>query len=260
MTTTICIPSTTIWNLPDSTPAPDPVDKRRAEVLAWTSYQALVGYAVAICPIEARPCAPGAALPVYEAFPVAGGAPWSPSIVGGAWINCACGSRAYGCGCGLSWVELPGYVGRVDSVEVEGLALPSTAYRVDNGSRLIRQDGEGWPVQDLSKSAGSADTWVVRYFQGDAPTEIDDWAVGILAQEFLKSMSGDKKCRLPAGVQTVSRNGVTMELAQNLFLDGTTGIREVDVIIAQRNPHRLTMPPQVASPDSKRAAITTWGR
>lgn len=261
MDITTCIPSTAIWNLPPGT-TPDPVDKRMAEVVAWTTYQALVGYSIALCPIEVRPCRRAAADPVYEEYAVVGGgASWNPALVGGAWINCACGSTSdLACGCGLSWVALPGYVGAIDSVTIDGVALPRTAYRVDGGSRLIRQDGETWPSQDLSLPADEVGTWTVKYFQGDAPTEVDNWAVGLLAMEFLKAMKDDKKCRLPTGTQQVVRNGLTLVLSTNLFLDGTTGLKEVDAVIMARNPHRLTMPPQVASPDSRRARVSTWGR
>lgn len=255
---TICIPSTTKWNLPQGTDV-DPEDRHMAEVLAWTQLQSLMGYSLAICPITVRPCWQPYVEGVYEDYPVNRQAPFAPGLNGGAWVNCACGGDPCG-GCGVSWVQLPGYVGRIDAVTIGATVLPKTAYRVDNGARLVRQDGEAWPSQDLSLPEGSDGTWTVRYFQGDAPTEVDDWAAGVLAYEFLKAMKDDKKCRLPSNVTQVVRNGVTMNLAQNLFLDGTTGIREVDAVIAQRNPNQLTQPPRVASPDSIRAAVTTWGR
>ena len=58
MSDTICIPSTAKWELPDGV-AVDPEEKLLAETLAWTTYQALVGYSVAICPYEVRPCRSG---------------------------------------------------------------------------------------------------------------------------------------------------------------------------------------------------------
>jgi hypothetical protein len=253
---TICIPSTTIWNLPAGTEL-DPDMKRQAETLAWTTLQSLTGFAMAICPIEARPCRPAQAPPVWKPRPVAGGAPFYPSMSGGAWINCACGGDA-GCGCGVSWVQLPGYVGRIDEVVIGDTALDAGAYRVDGGSRLIRQDGEVWPEQNLSQPTGTQGTWYVRYFQGDAPTEIDDWAAGVLANEFLKALKNEK-CRLPSGVTSIVRNGVTMQLAENPWLEGRTGIREVDMVIMQRNPHGLRQPTRIASPDSRRGTVTSWG-
>lgn len=253
-----CIPSSIVWNLPGDTTV-DPQDLHLAEVLGWTTFQSLTGYSVAICPIEVRPCRERVGERVYREYPVVGSSAFQPALSGGAWVNCACGDYD-GCSCGVSWVDLPGYIGRIDSVTIDGVPLPKTAYRVEAGSRLIRQDGGVWPDQDLSLPAGQPGTWTVRYFQGDAPTEVDSWAAGILAAEFLKAMNDDKKCRLPSGVTNVVRNGVTIQLAQNLFLDGTTGIREVDAVIAQRNPHRLAQPPRVASPDSRRSAVTTWSR
>lgn len=256
--TTTCIPSTTIWNLADGV-TPDPAETHMAEVLAWTTFQALVGYSVAICPIEVRPCRQAYVERVYREYPVTGPSGFQPGLVGGAWVNCACGLDPCG-GCGVSWVALPGVVGLVDSVTIGSTVLPKTAYRVDGANRLVRQDGQTWPGQDLSLPAGADGTWTVRYFQGNAPTEVDSWAVGILANEFLKAMRGDKKCRLPAGTESVSRNGLTLTLKQNLFLDGTTGLKEVDAVIAQRNPYQLAQPSRVASPDTIRGVTTMWSR
>lgn len=257
----ICYPSTAIWDLPTGTTL-DPEDKKRAEVLAWTTLQALAGYSLALCPTEVRPCRQRCTGGVWQAFPVTGMSPFSPGINGsGQWVN-NCGCSADPCSCGaVSEVTLPGSVGRVDSVIIDGAELPKTAYRVDGGSRLVRQDGGVWPAcQDMSLPAGEPGTWSVRYFMGDAPTEIDDWAAGVLAYEFLKAMKDDKKCRLPAGTVSVVRNGVSMEIGASTFLDGSTGIREIDMYIATRNPHRLTQPPRVKSPDSARGRITTWSR
>jgi hypothetical protein len=50
-------------------------------------------------------------------------------------------------------------------------------------------------------------------------------------------------------VTSISRQGVTMELASGLFDQGLTGIREVDVYIASVNPNRLKVPSRVWSPD-----------
>lgn len=251
---TICHPTTAIWTPPDGA---DAATVELATALAWTQLQALMGYSLAICPIDVRPCRRSCTQPVYKVSPANG---FEPHLSGGAWVNCSCDGDDCSCG-GAASVILPGPVGRIDSVTIDGVALPDTAYRVDNGALLVRQDGDSWPTcQDMSLPADSAGTWTVRYFRGDAPTELDDWAAGILAAEFYKGMTGDRKCRLPAATTQVVRNGVTLDLRNNLFLDGTTGLREVDQLISIRNPHQLKQPTVVGSPDARRGRIPTWVR
>ena len=258
----ICIPSTI--NLPPNETAWNELtnaDQELFAALAWSQWQALLGHSLSICPTEVRPCAPGFYESVWKTSPETGHSQFVPTLIGGAWLNlCSCSSGACGCGNAIA-VTLPGPVGRIDEVRIDGVVLEPTAYRVDNASVLVRQDGERWPAgQDFSRPAGEPETWSVRYFRGNAPDELDDWAAGILALEFAKSYTGKGKCRLPANVQNITRNGVQMELRNNLFLDGTTGIREIDMLISQRNPHQLTQPSRVKSPDSMRARTTTWSR
>lgn len=255
----ICYPSTTEWPKEAETFRDELTDdqRTRAEEFAWSILQTLTGYSLSICPVEVRPASNHCARPVYRDAPATGmGAGFEPYLSGGTWYNCGCGGA---CGCEGGGVFLPGPVGAIDSVTIGGTTLPATAYRVDNGSLLVRQDGDSWPAcQDMSLPGGADGTWTVRYFRGDAPTAMDNWAAGVLAWEFAKAMLGVKGCRLPTGVTSVVRNGVSMELNANLFLDGTTGIREVDMVVAMRNPHRLAQPSIVKSPDSGRGRIPTW--
>lgn len=255
---TICYPTTATWTPPETA---DPEKVEIALALAWTNLQSLMGYSLAICPVEVRPCRQRCTGGVWQAFPVTGMSTFSPGINGsGSWVN-NCGCSADPCSCSaVSEVTLPGPVGRIDSVTIDGVALANTAYRVDDGARLVRQDGEAWPAcQDMGLPAGEPGTWVVRYFRGDAPTELDDWAAGKLAEEFYKAMIGGK-CRLPANVTNVVRNGVSLDLDSTALVLISTGMPEVDRYIATRNPHKLTQPSRVKSPDSRGSRITTWGR
>lgn len=256
---TICYPTTATWTPPDGA---ETEKVHIALALAWTNLQSLLGFSLAICPIEVRPCRQRCSGGVWQAFPVTGMSPFSPGINGaGQWVN-NCGCAADPCSCSaVSEVVLPGPVGRIDEVRIDNVVLPKTAYRVDDGARLVRQDGGVWPdCQDMNLPAGAPGTWTVRYFRGDAPTELDDWAAGLLAAEVYKALTGDKKCRLPSGVTNVVRNGVSLDLDSSALVMTSTGIPELDRYIATRNPYRLTQPSRVKSPDSRRARVTTWGR
>jgi len=259
------------------------------------------------------------------------------------------------CSCSrLCEAILPGPVGGIVEVLLDGVALPPTAYRVDNGNRLVRTDGDCWPAcQDmaapptfqyepltftgpagtftitrvgqivtitattsttgvidtlgttpwpprgLTEADGSRSTLVaqpdggvrlwnaaapvvetlsmiyetaaaatapdptgtfaVRYYQGFAPDAMISYAAGVLANEFLKACEG-KKCRLPAGVSRVTRQGVTYEITAGSFPGGFTGIQEVDTVIRLFNPGGLTQAPVVSSPDIRRPRTPTWGQ
>jgi hypothetical protein len=68
--------------------------------------------------------------------------------------------------------------------------------------------------------------------------------------EFAKACTGGK-CRLPANVTSVSRQGVAYEIAAGTFPEGTTGIREVDAWIGLWNPEGRRQSTQVWWPGKK---------
>lgn len=134
-----------------------------AEGLAWMSLMALTGGQIAYCPVTVRPCAIGCgAPPTWMVAPVlssgrfAGVRPgvyaFAPHVsASGAWVNgCGCGSPR-DCSCSsLSEVLLPGPIGDIVEVRLDGAVLSPDAYRVDSGNRLVRVDGDVWPAcQDL---------------------------------------------------------------------------------------------------------------
>lgn len=262
----VCYPSTTDWGCaPESyVDALDDVLQRRCEALAWTSLKTLLGGRLAICPTVVRPCALRCAGGSYFEAPVVGGRAGGPYIGrDGLWRN-ACGcSSSVGCGCSsMSEVRLQGPVGRVTSVLVDGTALDPSAYRVDGGDRLVRIDGGVWPAcQDMAASPDSPGTFAVEYFIGEAPDIMADWAAGVLAYEFSRACKNDNKCRLPRGVTSVVRQGISMEIRQGIFTDGSTGIQELDAYIFALNPHGLRQRPTVMSPDTlaRQGRMQTWG-
>lgn len=239
-----------------------------AEAFAWSLLASLTLYRIGTCPITVRPCAERCAPPgSWRSAPVRGGhtsglpvaqiGMLNPYITGGRWVN-GCGCRPGGCGCeSLSTAILPGPVGSIVEVRLDGAVLPRTAYRVLNGDRLVRTDGEDWPAcQDMALSDDAG--FSVTYYRGAAPNRMTKAAAGALANEFLLACEGDSACRLPYNVTAATRSGETYEFDQADFLDGSTGVPQVDAIIRIYNPNRLKSPVIVASPDDYLTTATTW--
>jgi hypothetical protein len=78
-------------------------------------------------------------------------------------------------------------------------------------------------------------TFAVRYLPAHAPDALAAYANGVLSMEFAKACTGGK-CRLPATVTAVTRQGVSFDLAAGAFGNGLTGIREVDAWIGLWRP------------------------
>jgi hypothetical protein len=258
MTSSIGIPPLDILDdgiFPDGASA----DKMlRAATLAWVSLQGLMGGQIGITPVTVRP-AKKSWIRRYWTAPVGGGFGFYPSQqADGNWINVLCGHWG-DCNCRVTeTVLLPGPVGAVYMVQVDGEVVAPSAYRVDNGNELVRQDGGTWPLcPDMTAPDGSPNTFSVTYLQGAAPDDLDIFAASVLAEQFFLRITNAKNCRLPKGVKTISRQGVTWEVIGPMFDNGFTGIPEVDQVIQRRNPYQLKTAPMVMSPDYKPARKTT---
>lgn len=143
----------------------------------------------------------------------------------------------------LSTLNLPGPIAGVSQVSIDGVALDPTEYQVINGSFLVRTDGTDWPEQD--------GTFTVTYLNSYPVDEMGKRAGGSLAQEFYQALAGGKsKCRLPASVTNVVRQGITFDVAQGMFPDGLTGLPEIDAYLMLWNPHGLKIRPRVYSVDA----------
>lgn len=275
---TMCVPDTTDWScaFTDEQLAEmraDPTKAallQRAEALAWNSLAALCAWQLGVCAETVRPCSarcspPGTwmAAPVFSgqtgALPLRTiGQNFTPHITGGQWVNsCGC-STSDACSCGpVDEVFLPGPVGAIVEVKIDGVIIDPTWYRVDNGNRLIAQHASlKWPLcQDMSKADGA---FTVTYYRGAAPNDMTNWAAGLLANEFYKACSGGD-CKLSRKVKTAVRGSATYELDWNLFEDGWTRIEAVDAVIRIYNPHHVKQPSRVLTPDSPtRARRSTW--
>lgn len=271
---TICYPSSTDWTCYGSEADVDALDdivKARSEALAWSTLHRLTGGNIAICPTLVRPCAARCTPGTWYTAPVTGASqtPWpsgsgsfQPHITAdGTWVNsCGCTSPDL-CSCTVvQEVILPGVVGDIVKVSVDGVILDPDAYRVDNGNRLVRQDGESWPVcQDMNLPISDPDAFFVEYYDGTAPDSSLDYAAGLLAAEFYRACT-NQACALPSGVVSVVKQGITMEVATGLFTNGYTGIKAVDAVISIYNPYGHKSRPQVLSPDVGGSRRQTWGR
>lgn len=226
-----------------------------ADRVATRVIWAATGRQFGLCDVTVRPCWLQSE-PLYQAFPVnafgegywtllgnAGGGV-TPIPLGG----CPCSGT---CQCTPPQIALPGPVASITEVAINGVVLGGGAYRVDNGSYLVRQDGSAWPTfQDLSAIDGAANTWHVRYMQGVAvPADLQD-AAGLYACEVGRALTGGT-CQLPNRVQEITRAGVTIQYVDtgDYLKEGRTGYDQVDMILHTYNPYGLTQRPRVLSPD-----------
>lgn len=258
----MCYPDSTDWGCaltPEEIAALDPAVKARSEMLAWTTLQRLTGFRLAICPVAVRPCAARCNPGVWMEATVSGFPSDGPYISQGRWYNaCGCTSSTT-CDCGpISEVILPVAEATVTGITIDGGTLDPTAYRVDNGNRLVRTDGGAWPLcQNMSLDSGEG-VFEVTYYPGLAPDAALSFAAGLLAVEWYKACNGND-CRLPSGATRIQRQGISFEVPADMFSSGLSGIREVDAIVAAYNPYRLVTPSAVFSPDARKVGRVRTG-
>lgn len=271
----VSVPATSYCVPVDWSCAPDgfvdelsPELRERAESLAGSTLWALSAHQIGGCPVDLRPCARGCGQPSsYMEAPVLGGSagalgaqvgPWWAHIEQGQWVNTTCGCTT---DCSCSWVpevRLPA-AGVVYEVRIDGAVLDPSAWRVDDGVRLVRLDGGHWPkCQDMAAAPDAEGAFVVSWKEGSVPDGVVAWAAGLLAVEYAKSCQG-LDCSLPDGVTSVTRQGVTWEISTSIFDEGLTGIREVDTVVRIYNPYGLRTPPRVWTPQTRARVTTQYG-
>lgn len=165
-----------------------------------------------------------------------------------SWGTCRCDTSPCGCS-GHSSIELGAYpIQDIVEVVIDGQALDTFEYRVDDWRYLVRladADGarHGWPAwQDLARDDGEDGTWSVTFQWGREIPPEGVRAAAVLACELALQCNPalSTKCRLPKTVTTVSRENVTMVMSPSDFLDknGKTGIWEIDLFLRAANPER----------------------
>lgn len=186
----------------------------------------------------------------------------TPALIRGKWFNITCGMCMGDCSCtSVEIVDLPVPAAEIISVVIDGVTLPTSAYRVDNWRRLIRQDGGLWPLcQDRSRPPGSVGTWSVTLRVGAAVPHLGQVAMGELTCEFVKACAEDTSCRLPRKVIELARQGVTFRFpdVQEMLKDGLLGLEMSDHFIRTYNPNGLKVSPKVYSIDAPPASSPTW--
>lgn len=206
---------------------------------------ALSGRRFGVCQVTLRPCRRECQTGgFYDDF----GPPWSasywpqPALIGGLWFNLGCGGCAGDCSCTtVSEVLLPAPVYRVTEVLIDGTPMVTGGYRLDNNRILVRTDGGEWPAcNDLNLDDDQPGTWSVTAEYGEPIPDSARLAMGELACEIIRAATGGD-CRLPAGVQQLIRQGVTINFPDvgELFERGRTGLWLVDAFIATWNPSHL---------------------
>ena len=219
---------------------------REAQWLATIELWRAVAGSIGLCRTVMRPC-------LDECTSRYGSSgPWMlPYVSGGNWYNNgACGCPG-DCTCSrLCTATLQGPVHEVVQVRVDGQVLPPDTWRLLTGDRLARVDGGCWPsCQDLAQP--DADGFTVVYHRGVPPGPDAIRAVSMLACRKLDECgngSGDGCGELPDGVTQVSREGITMRFGDRED-EFRSGMRYVDDWVASVNPHGLTEPASVWSPD-----------
>lgn len=119
-------------------------------------------------------------------------------------------------------VRLRGPLPDVVAVWVDGVALPSSAYRLIDNLWLLRVDGGSWPTyNNLTRTYAQTGTWMIQYRFGRAPDFITREACTELACELASGYMG-KETRLPAGVTSANIQGanITMQDRANALAAG----------------------------------------
>jgi len=114
------------------------------------------------------------------------------------------------------------------------------------GKWLIRLTGGTWPPNTWTNPTAL----MIQMTVGFPPPVGAAQAVGELGYELIKACTGDE-CSLPRRVQTLTRQGVSMQMIDSLdFLDrGRIGLPICDQFIASVNPKGLAQASRVLSPD-----------
>lgn len=152
-------------------------------------------------------------------------------------VDCSCGN-SHPCGCGvyraidlgLAWP-----VRSVSEITINDVVLDAALYRVDDYSRIVRVDGECWPVCNTLDANGDnvGDSLKVTASYGIAPPILLKMAVVEIACQFKKSCEG-KPCEIDQGaaerIRSLTRRGVSIEVESviDLVAAGLTGNAIVD--------------------------------
>ncbi len=206
---------------------------------------AMTGMRFGLCNVTLRPCRQDCFTGgMYDDF----GPSWQassypqPALIGGLWFNLTCGSCSGGCSCSpVSEFILPAPVNEIIEIKIDGTPMVTGSYRLDNNRIVVRTDGGVWPrCNDLNLDDTEVGTWSVTATYGEVIPDGAKLAMGALACEIIRAAEGGD-CKLPAGVQQLVRQGVTISYPDvgALFRQGRTGLYLVDLFLSTWNPYGL---------------------
>jgi hypothetical protein len=204
----------------------------------------LSGHQYGACEVLFRPCRQSCSA----------GSPWAQWWDGASWPhgtpypgstlwwNAVCGTCRDACACSSAdTLTLPGPVRSITEVLVDGVVLDAGAYALYDGRRLVRTDGERWPLcQDWAVPVSGVGAWSIEAVFGWEVPVAGWFAVAELAKVYAEWCSSGV-CRLPAYTTQVSRQGVTQSFpsATELAQLGLTGLGFVDRFLQAVNPAGL---------------------
>lgn len=119
--------------------------------------------------------------------------------------------------------------------------LPGPVFEVlgatDQSGRELPVVKATWGAQVMGSPS------VIRYVRGVPLPAGGANAAGRLASQVFFNCTGDKRCRLPQNVRSVTRQGVSADFTPPE--DGKTGLQDVDMWVQSVNPHALTSQSEV---------------
>lgn len=175
--------------------------------------------------------------------------------------SCDCVSGA--CCCSVNRLDLGLWpVTSLDRVRIDGVDQPLANFHIDEFHYLVRSGPQDpWPYCSnlWAETGGAYDTADDGYvFEVDVTYGIEvpgmlERAARLLACELLNDACAGQ-CKLPERVTSVSRRGLSVEVAstQDLLDRKMTGIYAIDLAIQTLNPNRMQSPSFVWTPQLER--------
>lgn len=227
---------------PEDDPLYEPLKDAATGVL-W----ALSGRQFGCCRRTTRYCREQSYSPAGEAWLRA-------ELVDGRWVNLGCQSCGTRCGCtGTCEIRIDGPVCGLHEVLVDGEAVPTGSFRVDDGDKLVRTDGECFP---LGKPVE------VTFSTGVPVPAGGRLALGELFSELWKACPtcDAGTCSLPKRIQVIVKGGMTVGFLDPMeFLrNGKTGLYYTDLWLSSVNPLARPQAARAMSPDWPGGRTTTW--
>ena len=216
------LPDTSFWDDLDVVQRMPAIEAATEFLWRWT------GRRFGLCPGTIRPCqgrsrrmVPHRVSEPYETAVVRAGSTWLPVVLGDKTLSLGCGSCSTSCKCvSLQGLRLPREVHSVLEVKVDGVVLDQSAWKFHNRT-LYRMDGLEWPAtQDLLASPDEVGTWEISVEYGTPVPPGGVLAVTLLAEQFARASLGRGGCVLPARVQSIQREGVSVVAYDSLSDDG----------------------------------------